>query len=100
MINPQSAYSLQDSTIRGVALILKDFLHALDRYNIEHDGESSIRRKLRKRSDVKTTATQYFLKSDVVSLDMDRENCDPKSCVLIPRGDIPSEFFDLLDSKD
>ena len=93
MINPQCAYSLQDSTIRGVALILKDFLHALDRYDIERDGESSIRRKLRKRSDVKTIATQYVLKSDVVSLDIDRKNCDPKICVLIPRGDIPSEFF-------
>lgn len=82
-----------------MALILKDLLNALDKYGIEHDSESCIRRKLRKRSDVKTTASQFFLKPAVVSLDMDRKNCDPKSCVLIPRGDIPSEFFELLDGK-
>ena len=82
-----------------MALVLKDFIQALDKYSIEHDTESSIRRKLRKRSDVKTTATQFFLKPTVTSLDMNRKNCDPKSCVLIPRSDIPSEFFKLLDTK-
>ena len=99
MINPQCSYSVADSNIRGVALILKDLIQALDKYGIGHENESSIRRKLRKRSDVKTTATQFFLKSTAVSLDMDRKNCDPKSCVLIPRGDIPSEFFEFVDGK-
>ena len=82
-----------------MALTLKDLLSVLDSYDIDHESESSIRRKLRKRSDVKTTASQFFLKPAAVSLDMDRKNCESKSCVLIPRGDVPSEFFELLDNK-
>lgn len=82
-----------------MALTLKDLLSVLDSYDIDHESESSIRRKLRKRSDVKTTASQFFLKSAAVSLDMDRKNCESKSCVFIPRGDVPSEFFELLDNK-
>ena len=99
MINPQGSYSVADSNIGVVALILKDLIQALDKYGIEHENESSVLRKLRKRSDVKTTATHSFLKPAAVSLDMDRKNCDPKSCVLIPRGDIPSEYYEMLDGK-
>ena len=72
------------NTIRGVALTLKDLLSAFT-CDIDHESESCIRRKLRKRSDVKATASQFFLKSAAVSLDLDRKNCDSKSCILIPR---------------
>ena len=82
-----------------MALNLEELLSILDSYDIDHESESAIRRKLRKRSDVKTTASQFFLKSAAVSHEMDRKNYESKSCVLIPRGDVPSEFFELLDNK-
>ena len=85
VINPQCSYSVADNNIRGVALILKDLIQALDKYGIEHENESSDGR-----SDVNTTATQLFL----LSLNIDIKNCHPKSCVLIPRGDVTSELLD------
>ena len=60
VINPQCSYSVEENNIRGVALILNDLLQSL---GIEHDNESSIQWKLRKRGDVKTTASKFFLKS-------------------------------------
>ena len=67
--------------LKGVAVFLKGFLSALDTKGIEHNEESSIRSKLR---NVKTTATQFFLDPKAESVEMDRKNCFPRLCIIIP----------------
>ena len=47
-----------------------------------------------KRSDVKTTLPKTHC-----CLSGYGQKRGPKSCLLIPSGDIPSEFFELLDGK-
>lgn len=72
----------------------------LDEKNIEHDDEANIRRKLRRRVDVKTTATQFFLDPNAKTMDMDRKNCKPHSSIIIPNSDLPQEFFEILEQKE
>ena len=47
--------------IKGVAIILNEYLLLVDRYDIEHEDESVIRKRLRTRKDTVTTSKQYFL---------------------------------------
>ena len=101
MVNPSCSYSSGEKrNLKGVAISLKKFLKVLDDKQIEHDEESHIRRNLRRRADVKTTATQFFLSASATSRDMVRKNCTPQSCVIIPKSDIPQEFFDLIDEME
>lgn len=100
VVNPKCSYSIADKkNLKGVAVFLKGFLRALDAKGIEHNEESSIRSKLRKRANVKTTATQFFLDSKAESVEMDRKNCFPRSCIIIPNSDLSNEFFEILEEK-
>ena len=92
----------EKKNLKGVAVYLKELLRALDEKLIPHDDERSIRRKLRKRVDVKTTASQFFLKEDREIGPMEslnRQNSSPHSCVIIPRADVPQEFFEVMENK-
>ena len=100
MVNPQCSF-LYNATAKsqpGVAIVLKKLLHRLDDLGIQHPDESSFRRQLRKRNDCKTTANQHFLMKGSTSTDIDRRRGDTRnfSCVIVPRKDIPKEFFDLI----
>ena len=76
VVNPNCSYSSGEKrNLKGVAISLKKFLKVLDENNIEHDDESQIRRNLRRRADVKTTATQFFLSPNATSREMIRKNC-------------------------
>ena len=83
-----------------MAVVLKEFLRLLDDKGIEHDDESVIRHKLRRRNDVRTTATQFFLREGSESATIDRKNgdCKSSSCIIIPQSDMPQGFFVLMDS--
>ena len=79
-----------------MAIVLKRLLHALTKIEKDHADESSIRLQLRKRSDCKTTANQYFLVKGSTSK---RKGNDTKntSCVIIPRSDVPERFFQIIE---
>ena len=101
MINPNCSYSSgEKKNLKGVAIFLKKFLKVLDENNIEHDDESQIRRYLRRRVDIKTTATQFFLSPTIKSNEMIRKNCTPHSCIIIPKSDVPQEFFELINEME
>ena len=89
---------LHNNSIHGVAIVLKKASSSLDNLGIQHTDESSIRRQLRKRSDCKTTANQHFLMRGSTSTDIDRKRGDTRnlSCVILPRKDIPKQFFSLI----
>jgi len=78
---------------------LKLFLKQLDCEGICHEDESNLRKNARKRSDVKTTATQYFLSDKCTDTRLTRESGIPRSCIIIPTADVPEEFFELLELK-
>ena len=100
MVNPQCFFWCQSTGQNqpGVAIVLKKLLRRLDNLGIQHTDESSIRRQLRKRSDCKTTANQHFLMKGSTSTDIDRKRGDTRnlSCVILPRKDIPKQFFSLI----
>lgn len=101
VVNPYCTYSMgQRKGKSGVAVLLKEFLRVLDSHDIEHEEECVIRRKLR--SEVKTTATQFFLKEGVESAHINRKSGDCKhySCIIIPQSDVPQAFFDLITEKE
>lgn len=103
MVNPTCTYSYGDSRKgqHGVAIILKELLQLLDRFEIEHADESTIRRELRKRGDCKTSANQFFLTKKSKSTLIDRKKGDTRnvSCVIIPSKDVPDSFFEALEAK-
>lgn len=102
IVNPNCMYVSPNGTKRpqpGVAIVLKRLLHELSRIGMDHADESSIRLQLRKRSDCKTTANQYFLMRGSTSKRIDRKGTDTKntSCVIIPRSDVPERFFQIIE---
>ena len=100
VVNPKCFYSIAGKrNLTGVAIFLKGFLRALDTKGIEHNKESSIRTKLRKRANIKTTATQFFLDPKAESVEMDRKNYFPCHCIIIPTSDLANEFFEILEKK-
>ena len=78
----------------GVAVLLKQFLKGLDLKEIPHEEESGIRKKLRRRANVKTTATQYFLAEKNEGTKITRENGVGHS---YPHSGVPQEFFDIVE---
>ncbi|KAL5499864.1 hypothetical protein EMCRGX_G011329 [Ephydatia muelleri] len=64
VINPSIQFSPKGSKarIRGMAVALKQFIQLLDRNDIDHPDESTIRKELKARKDVITSGKQYFLK--------------------------------------
>ena len=101
VINPKCGYSVGDSGKKhtGVAIMLKQFLKVLDRNDIPHEDETCLRKKLRRRADVKTTATQYFLSNKTEGNKIIRENSVGHSCMIIPHSDVPQQFFEILESR-
>ena len=67
----------------GVAIVLKKLLRQLDNLGIQHIDELSIRQKLRKRSNCKTTANQHFLMKESTSADIDRKQGDVQETFLV-----------------
>ena len=85
----------------AVAIVLKRLLHELSKIGLDHADESSIRMQLRKRSDCKSTAIQYFLVKGSTSTKIDRKGTDTKntSCVIIPRSDVPERSFQIIEGS-
>ena len=85
----------------AVAIVLKRLLHELSKIGLDHADDSSIRMQLRKRSDCKSTANQYFLVKGSTSTKIDRKSTDTKntSCVIIPRSDVPERFFQIIEGS-
>ena len=67
----------------------------LDKYAIKYADEPSIRRKLRKRGDCKTSANQLFLRKNSQSVTIDRKKEDTRNVlgIVIPSTDVPESFF-------
>ncbi len=81
--------------ILGVAVILKDLLSVFDQLSIDHPSEAALRRILRHRRNVITSANQKFLSND--SDDKIRiSNSRHYSCIILPKDDIPNSFFEHL----
>ena len=101
-MNPTVQYKSTDSrgAMRpGVAVILRDLISVLDQLAIEHPDESSIRRVLRQRKDVVTTANQRFLVDKSGAERINKSNSHHYSCIIIPREDVPQTFFDKLEES-
>lgn len=101
-VNPTVRYKSNDKCEMmrpGVAVILKDLVSVLDQLNIEHPDESSIRRVLRQRKDVLTTANQRFLVGMSGAEKITKGNSHHYSCIIIPREDVPQTFFDKLEAN-
>lgn len=102
-VNPTVRYKSSDShgVMRpGVAVILKDLISVLDQLSVEHPDEAAIRRILRQRKDVVTTANQRFLLSCISGAQkITKSNSHHYSCVIIPREDVPQSFFDKLEES-
>ena len=87
------------SKISGVAIVLKDFLLALDNHGISHASENQIRQHIRKRSDCQTHMKPHFLKKGYKSNRICRlvpSSTWCKTCICIPWTDIPDTFFESL----
>ena len=106
LVNPAVKYKTQSkkmlsggNKISGVAIVLKDFLLALDNYGITHESEKQIRQRIRKRSDCQTHMKQFFLKKGYKSNKICRwipSSTKCKTCICIPRTDVPDSFFEFL----
>ncbi len=100
VVNPSCTYAVGEKKghCAGVAVLLKEFLNQLDARHIDHYNESQIRKTLRLRKDVKTTATQFFLKpgSNSKSICRKNNNCRHCSCLIIPHSDLPDSFFEVI----
>ena len=100
VVNPVVKYRTQSKTmgskISGVAIVLKDFLQALDTYGIPHVSENQIRQHIRKRSDYQTHMKQYFLRKGYKSNRWIPSSTKCKTCICIPRTDVPDTFFESL----
>ena len=112
VINPSIKYapdpSMPDSKIDGIAIILKEFLTALDNRGISHPTEKSTQQNLRASSHCSTHHKQYFLKQHPGSMPLitkakvarsDHELSRCKSCVCLPKSSIPDSFFEAIQAK-
>ena len=111
VVNPAVKYKVHPTDessrctkISGVAIVLKEFLLALDNYSVPHESEKQIRKRIRKRSDCQSHMKQFFLRkgyksSKICRLDPASTKC--KTCICIPRTDVPDSFFESFsnDSK-
>lgn len=101
-MNPSIKYSPKKDEKRkivGVAIILKEFLNLLDKYDIEHDPEKVIRKYLCGKNDYVTSTKQYFLSSKARQQFISRKHGKDvrcRSCVCIPRKDLPERVLELL----
>ena len=77
--------------VAGVADLIKELLKLLEDESVPHAGISDLRRQLRKRRECKTSRNQHFLKQGFSSKTIDRSSGDTRnrSCVIVPRKDIP-----------
>ena len=85
--------------LRGVAINLKEFLHALDAFNIPHEDEKKIRHHLRGHPRCDTRKKQYFnvIGSKKTAIERhDEGSIRCLTCVCVPVDDFPQEVFDLL----
>ena len=107
VVNPSVSYtthtghpSTADKTrYQGVAISLKEFVRAIDKYNIQHDGESKIRQRLRGHPRCDTHKKQYFNVVGSAKTTIDRNDegsirC--LTCVCVPADEFPQEVFDVL----
>lgn len=89
-VNPNVSYKPKEQPGKkcpGVAIVLKELLALLDQLSIEHLDESIIRRNLRSRKDVETSATQRFIRKGGKKM---------LSCIIVPRSEVPQSFFDRI----
>ena len=106
VINPSIHFSPKGSKakIRGMAVALKQFIQLLDRNDIDHPDESTIRKELRARNDVITSGKQYFLKqgSKLSFISRHGNNASDVYCVssiCIPVASIPQEVAIFFNCK-
>ena len=105
-VNPAVKYKIHPTDgsskctkISGVAIVLKEFLLALDKYSVRHESEKQIRKCIRKRSDCHSHTKQFFQKKGFKSNKICRlvpASTKCKTCICIPRTDVPASFFESL----
>ena len=99
VVNPGVRYSTKVSASpeEGVAVILKEFLQALECRGIQHNSEKELRKLFRKQPRCATSKKQFFLtkKSKEISL---RRGHDTRcvSCICLPQDYVPVEFFEIM----
>ena len=101
VVNPSVSYtthtghsSTADKTrYQGVAISLKEFVRAIDKYNIQHDGESKIRQKLHGHPRCDTRKKQYFNVVESAKTTIDRNDEGSIRCLMF---EFPQEVFDVL----
>ena len=107
VVNPSVSYtthtghpSTADKTrYQGVAISLKEFVRAINKYNIQHDGESKIRQRLRGHPRCDTRKKQYFNVVGSAKTTIDRNDegsVQCLTCVCVPADEFPQEIFDVL----
>lgn len=104
-MNPHVHYMTEGSRARvsGVAISLKEFLCAVEVYNIEADEEKEIRQKLRGHPRAATRKKQYFNIASSKKNKIDRTEGGVRcmTCVCVPADEIPEVFFRIIeDAQD
>ena len=94
-MNPHIKYKCGERKNSGMAIILKDLLSVLDQLSIDHADEATLRRLLRQKKNVLTSAKQRFLDNDYDDK-ITRSNSHQYSCILLPKEDIPDSFLERL----
>ena len=87
-----------------MAVALKPFIQLLEKREIDHPEEFTIRKDLRVRKDVLTSGKQYFLKegSKLCFISRNGINADQVTCIssiCIPIASIPQEVTEFFESK-
>lgn len=107
VVNPSVSYTTHTghsstahkTRYQGVAISLKEFVRAIDKYNIQHDGESKIRQRLRGHPRCDTRKKQYFnvVGSTKTCIDRNDEgSIRCLTCVCVPADEFSQEVFDVL----
>lgn len=114
VINPSVRFAPNpdrpDVKIDGVAVILKEFLAALEERGISHPPEKAIRQMLRTNRKCSTHHKQYFLRvrdgaslPPIAKAKVPRSNGHDitrcKSCICLSRSSVPEAFFEALSAK-
>ena len=104
VINPNVRYTPTKGSphkkIAGVAIILKEFLQALDKLGISYSNEACIRTEIRRQRLCNSTAKQYFLtKTSTMRKILRGEESRCKTCSCLPKSSIPQQFFDVISKR-
>lgn len=104
-MNPSVSYTPKGKAqmrggIEGVAVWLKGFMDLLDEFDIDHPSEDQIRRELKGKRTCDTRMKQYFNAiGSTAGWSASRNDKVCRTCVCIPKDDVPGIFYSLLRGK-